>query len=95
MSPIDDLSLPDSNSQYEELGPGHNSYATINAGQQNDGYEQPVNNHGFVQPVNNRDNVPHEYEDVQGATGEVRDGVRHKKLYIITPGNYGASVTPF
>ena len=73
------MSLPDPNSQYEEVGPGQNSSSTINAGHQNDGYEQPVNNHGFVQLVNNPNNVPHEYEDVQGATGRVRDGVRHKK----------------
>ena len=72
--------LPDSNSQYEELGPGQNPCDTINAGQQNDGYEQPVNKHGFVQPVNNPNNVPYEYGDVQGATGRVRDEVRHKNI---------------
>ena len=64
------MSLTDPNSQYEEVGPGQNSSSTINAGHQNDGYEQPVNN---------PNNVTHEYEDVQGATGRVRDGVRHKK----------------
>ena len=93
MSPIDELSLPDSNSQYEELGPGHNSYSTINA-QQNDEYEQPVINHVFVQPVNKRNNIPHEYENVQGATGRVRDGVRHKN-YTLSLGPSNVTVRVF
>ena len=54
-----------------------NPYTALNAVQQNDGYEQPVNN---------RNNVLDGYEDVQGtmegATGGTTVGVSHKMFLL-------------